>query len=440
MVIDEPSRSRPVRTAGAPRPRTPRTRAPRSTRCSPGCGPATPPIRARAAPAAGAPPRHRSAPEHRRPRRRRREPSRSRARRPRLEPPPRPTERRAGAAVRLAAATPGGRGRPRRSPRTTCSAPSAAEILDPLAKDLGPPRRSARCRTSRTSCWTRSARSRARSSATDVLPVAEEQESRRGRRCSTEPLSAAYAQRRTRALAGRGAAPSPGAARSCSTSWRTAMVEPWRQRLVSAIDGAGDDPEAITQRLGARYREYRGRELEDALGDALAAAWARGAFAAVPDGTLLRWVPAEVGRCPDCDDNALEPTARGAAVPDRAALPARAPGLSLLPRAGRTGAPRPDEPGPKPPLPLPAEHGCPLGSPSMRVPPVERRRRGGFRIRGWMIAIVVVLVVLFLSARARRLLHRLPLVRLRRVRLRRGAACSGPGSRRRRSSPSSSSC
>src|SRR4051794_30125572 len=35
----------------------------------------------------------------------------------------------------------------------------------------------------------------------------------------------------------------------------------------------------------------------------------------------------------------------------------------------------------------------------MRVPPVERRRRGGFRIRGWMIAIVVVLVVLFLSAR-----------------------------------------
>src|SRR3954469_9015219 len=35
----------------------------------------------------------------------------------------------------------------------------------------------------------------------------------------------------------------------------------------------------------------------------------------------------------------------------------------------------------------------------MRVPPVERRRRGGFRIRGWMIAVVVVVVVLFLSAR-----------------------------------------
>lgn len=35
----------------------------------------------------------------------------------------------------------------------------------------------------------------------------------------------------------------------------------------------------------------------------------------------------------------------------------------------------------------------------MRVPPVERRRRGGFRVRGWMIAILVVIVVLFLSAR-----------------------------------------
>ena len=35
----------------------------------------------------------------------------------------------------------------------------------------------------------------------------------------------------------------------------------------------------------------------------------------------------------------------------------------------------------------------------MRVSPVERRRRGPFRIRGWMIAVVVVIVVLFLSAR-----------------------------------------
>src|SRR3979490_2221300 len=35
----------------------------------------------------------------------------------------------------------------------------------------------------------------------------------------------------------------------------------------------------------------------------------------------------------------------------------------------------------------------------MRVPPVERRRRGGFRSRGGMNAIFVVLVVLFLSAR-----------------------------------------
>jgi hypothetical protein len=104
------------------------------------------------------------------------------------------------------------------------------------------------------------------------------------------------------------------------------MVEPWRQRLVTAIDGAADDQDAITERLGARYREYRGRELEDSLGDALAAAWARGQFAAVPDGTLLRWVPAEVGRCPDCDDNALEPTARNAEFPTGQLFPPAHPG------------------------------------------------------------------------------------------------------------------
>ena len=110
-----------------------------------------------------------------------------------------------------------------------------------------------------------------------------------------------------------------------------AMVEPWRQRLVSAIDGAADDPDAITQRLGARYREYRGRELEDALGDALAAAWARGTYAAVPDGTLLRWVPAEVGPVPGLRRQRARADRAERAVPHRAAAsrrPIRAAGAS----------------------------------------------------------------------------------------------------------------
>jgi hypothetical protein len=108
------------------------------------------------------------------------------------------------------------------------------------------------------------------------------------------------------------------------------MVEPWRQRLVAAIDGASDDADAVTQRLGARYREYRGRELENALGDALAAVWARGQFAAAPEGTRLRWVPDEVGRCPDCDDNALELTARSAEFPTGQQFPPAHPGCRCL--------------------------------------------------------------------------------------------------------------
>jgi DivIVA domain-containing protein len=104
------------------------------------------------------------------------------------------------------------------------------------------------------------------------------------------------------------------------------MVDAWRDRLVTAIDAAGEDADAITQRLGSRYREYRGKELENRLGDALASAWARGTFDAAPDGARLRWIPAAVGRCPDCDDNALEPTARAEAFPTGQLYPPAHPG------------------------------------------------------------------------------------------------------------------
>ena len=104
------------------------------------------------------------------------------------------------------------------------------------------------------------------------------------------------------------------------------MVDPWRDRLVAAIDGAGDDTEAVTQRIGSRYREYRGGELDGLLADAIAAAWARGSFDAAPDGARLRWVPAEVGRCADCDDNALEPTARTEPFPTGQLHPPAHPG------------------------------------------------------------------------------------------------------------------
>jgi hypothetical protein len=160
--------------------------------------------------------------------------------------------------------------------------------------------------------------------ADEVLPTVEDQEGA-WVKVLDGPLRAAYARAYADlAVDGGGAdAEVPG---ELLEEVAHAMVEPWRVRLVSAIDGAGDDADAITQRLGSRYREYRGRELEDALGDALAGAWARGAYAAVPDGTLLRWIPAEVGRCPDCDDNALEPTAKGSEFPTGQLHPPAHPG------------------------------------------------------------------------------------------------------------------
>ena len=139
-----------------------------------------------------------------------------------------------------------------------------------------------------------------------------------------EPLAAAYTHSYRASAAPDRAAPSLPA--ELVDDLAHVMVEPWRQRLVSAIDGAGDDPDAMTQRLGARYREYRGRELDAALGDSVAAVWARGTFDAVPDGTMLRWVPAQVGLCPDCDDNALEPTARSEPFPTGQRFPPAHPG------------------------------------------------------------------------------------------------------------------
>jgi hypothetical protein len=109
-----------------------------------------------------------------------------------------------------------------------------------------------------------------------------------------------------------------------------AMVERLHERLIEAIDDAGSDEVAVTQRLGARYREFKGQALDAVIGDTLAAAWALGVYDAAPPATVLRWVPAEVGTCPDCDDNGLEPTVRGDAFPTGQLHPPAHPGCRCL--------------------------------------------------------------------------------------------------------------
>ena len=100
----------------------------------------------------------------------------------------------------------------------------------------------------------------------------------------------------------------------------SAIAEPLRARLEIALADAsrdGDDEAAVIERIGAAYREWKMQRIERLAGDHVAGAFARGTYAAVPDGTELRWIVADLdGPCPDCDDNALAgPTVRGEGYP-----------------------------------------------------------------------------------------------------------------------------
>jgi cell division septum initiation protein DivIVA len=167
---------------------------------------------------------------------------------------------------------------------------------------------------------------RGRPVAVDVLPTSSAQvdvlaATLRG------PVDAAYGGGRLAAGApkGSGAAPSTMVGGLAAT-----MVERLHERLVEAIDGTADDDTSITQRLGARYREFKGQELDAIVGDTLAAAWALGVYDATPAGATLRWVAAAEGQCPDCDDNALEPTVKGESFPTGQPHPPAHPGCRCL--------------------------------------------------------------------------------------------------------------
>ena len=132
-----------------------------------------------------------------------------------------------------------------------------------------------------------------------------------------------------------GAAALGAAPRALLTELSTSVVSPLRERLSNSLEQLdartpADLEIAAAQSLGARYREWRGDPLEGALGDALATAWSRGVFDAAPDGARLRWVPAVVGKCPDCDDNALEPTVKGNDFPTGQPHPPAHPGCRCL--------------------------------------------------------------------------------------------------------------
>jgi DivIVA domain-containing protein len=132
---------------------------------------------------------------------------------------------------------------------------------------------------------------------------------------------------------------SPGGSRTAPgallTELAASVVTPLRDRVTGSLGSLetstpADTEIVIAQRVGARYREWRGQDLEGVLGDALAVAYARGVYDAAPEGAMLRWIPAEVGKCADADDNALEPTARGGKFPTGQPFPPAHPGCRCL--------------------------------------------------------------------------------------------------------------
>ncbi len=136
------------------------------------------------------------------------------------------------------------------------------------------------------------------------------------------------AYRGGRAAAGGDGADSP---QDLVTEAATVIVAPVRERISAAIDDS-DEAEAsgLVERIGARYREWKNQQLENLLGDAIVVAWSRGVYDASADGSLLHWIPLREGRCADCDDNALEPTAKGASFPTGQPFPPAHPGCRCL--------------------------------------------------------------------------------------------------------------
>jgi DivIVA domain-containing protein len=173
-------------------------------------------------------------------------------------------------------------------------------------------------------------RRRGRLSAEKLLPPLSQQVT-----AWSEVLSPAIAEAYVAARTGAQSEGDPvsGAPPRMVTGMVEILVTPLRDRLLAAVDESlGDDanPDVIAHRIGARYREWKGEELDNRINDLLAAVYARGVYDAAPEGALLRWVPAEQGQCPDADDNALEPTRRGERFPTGQPFPPAHPGCRCL--------------------------------------------------------------------------------------------------------------
>ena len=86
-----------------------------------------------------------------------------------------------------------------------------------------------------------------------------------------------------------------------ASSLSRTVVTMLRRRIA---DG-DDDGDAVAERVGAAYREWRGERIERLVGDFAVQAFSAGVAAASSSGGMIRWVLTSAHACSDCDDNAL---------------------------------------------------------------------------------------------------------------------------------------
>ncbi|MBW3645750.1 MAG: hypothetical protein KY441_09625, partial [Actinobacteria bacterium] len=113
--------------------------------------------------------------------------------------------------------------------------------------------------------------------------------------------------------AGGGEAPS---VEDLATALASEVADDLRARLQRAVDAADGEEAPLQDAISSAYREWKTSWAQPLVRHHLAAAHARGRFAALP-AVPLRWVvDDDEGACPDCDDNTLAgPTRKGQPFP-----------------------------------------------------------------------------------------------------------------------------
>jgi len=112
------------------------------------------------------------------------------------------------------------------------------------------------------------------------------------------------------------------------------LVMGLRERLelsISENDSAQADTDQFTESISSTYRQWKLQEIEPLARHYSHAAFVQGAFAAVAEGSALRWVVDDETPCPDCDDNALAgPTPKGEEFPTGQSHPPAHPGCRCV--------------------------------------------------------------------------------------------------------------